>query len=839
MVKQKIYRFLGDNGTFIIEDPQKYNLYFPLTDKDGSLLSSISPNLAGDIKKDNSRFLTPPASVEDVRSNLLCRREFFIKTATEILRLSYSYNDILECGMLFQKLIKRVDVLHIEILNFIPFDTGVEVMQVRIVNMGDMETRITPTSFIPLYGRGESSLRDHRHVTSLLNRVELDKYGIYLKPTMVFDEKGHRPNDDTYFVLGYENNGMAPVGQFPTLDHFYGDGYLLSADAVEKNVEPVKKKRPEFDGKEACAAFRFRERVLKSREEVSYCLVMGIASDKQKIKQAFEKLNSPRKVKKSLDDTKEYWQAYLSGLEFDFKDKDFNNWLLWVKLQPTLRKLFGCSFLPHFDYGKGGRGWRDLWQDALALLLTEPDKAKGILSDSFKGVRLDGSNATIITKEGGFLADRNRISRVWMDHGVWPYLTTRLYVHKTGDAGFLLKELPYFKDSQSKRSRELDAGACGADNLQRTKSGKVYQGTVLEHLLVQNLVQFFNVGEHNIIRLENADWNDGLDMASQRGESAAFSFMYAGNLNDICVFLEKLKEKTGKVRLLKELEILLDLNGKPGDQGDYKSKQKRLDKYFNNTKEISGRTVSVDIDELIADLRAKSEHLFAHLRKSEWLPLGFFNGYYDNRGKRVEGKADGKVRMMLQSQVFPIMSAGATPEQVNQIWNSAGKYLKDKRLGGFRLNTDFGSIYMDLGRAFGFSYGDKENGAFFSHMSVMFSNALYKRGFNRKGFEVINSIYQMSTHPRAKIGPGIPEYFNGEGRGLYCYLTGSASWYIYTLLEEVLGIKYHFGKMRLEPRLIPENFFDTQIQVRFKAGGGKTAEVIFSREGDEIKTEMI
>ncbi|MFA5116543.1 MAG: cellobiose phosphorylase, partial [Candidatus Omnitrophota bacterium] len=189
-MKGKIYKFIGDNGIFIVEDPQKYNLYLPLTNKTGSLLSSISPNLAGDIKKDNEHFLTPPASIEDIRSNLLCRREFFLKTREEILRLSYSYNDILEGGILFQKIIKRVDVLHIEILNFIPYDLDAEVMQVRVVNKGDAPAPITPTSFIPLYGRGESNLRDHRHVTSLLNRVELDKYGIYLKPTMAFSEKG-------------------------------------------------------------------------------------------------------------------------------------------------------------------------------------------------------------------------------------------------------------------------------------------------------------------------------------------------------------------------------------------------------------------------------------------------------------------------------------------------------------------------------------------------------------------------------------------------------------------------------------------------------------------------
>ena len=53
--------------------------------------------------------------------------------------------------------------------------------------------------------------------------------------------------------------------------------------------------------------------------------------------------------------------------------------------------------------------------------------------------------------------------------------------------------------------------------IQRTQTGETYQGTVLEHLLVQHLTVFFNVGEHNQIKLEGADWNDGMDMAAQRG----------------------------------------------------------------------------------------------------------------------------------------------------------------------------------------------------------------------------------------------------------------------------------------------------------------------------------
>src|SRR3990167_5958334 len=47
-------------------------------------------------------------------------------------------------------------------------------------------------------------------------------------------------------------------------------------------------------------------------------------------------------------------------------------------------------------------------------------------------------------------------------------------------------------------------------------------------------------------------------------------------------------------------------------------------------------------------------------------------------------------------------------------------------------------------------------------------------GFVNEGREVIDSIYKMCLRTeKSKIYPGIPEYFNSEGRGMYHYLTGS------------------------------------------------------------------
>jgi len=327
-------------------------------------------------------------------------------------------------------------------------------------------------------------------------------------------------------------------------------------------------------------------------------------------------------------------------------------------------------------------------------------------------------------------------------------------------------------------------------------------------------------------------------MASCEGESAAFSFMYAHNLKGLSSLLEKLKEKTPTVKLLKELSLLLDTIYTPINYGDCNQKQKRLDEYFEKTKNITGEKIEVSLDAAITDLKAKSEHLFKWLNQNEWLKEGFFNGYYDNKGKRVEGTSDGKIKMMLASQVFALMSGAVNKERIEEIWESINKYLKDKKHGGYRLNTDFKTLYLDLGRAFGFSYGDKENGAFFSHMAVMLAYSLYQEGFLNQGNQVLNSIYKMAANPGAQIYPLIPEYFNNEGKGLYLYLTGSASWYVYTLVEQILGIKGSYGDLLLEPKLVADNFSGDKIIVKIPFGD-KAITVEFLRKNKTNKALKI
>ncbi|HEY8240695.1 MAG TPA: cellobiose phosphorylase, partial [Kiritimatiellia bacterium] len=422
-----------------------------------------------------------------------------------------------------------------------------------------------------------------------------------------------------------------------------------------------------------------------------------------------------------------------------------------------------------------------------------------------------------------FIADRNNIPRTWMDHGCWPTYTTLLYVDQTGDLDFLLQKREYFRDPQIFRCHKRDtAWTEKYGNQLRTRKGEIYRGTIFEHMLVQNLTAFFCVGEHNLCRIEGADWNDGLDMAAERGESVAFSAFYAWNLNRLAQVAGRLAA-AGRphVEVAEELLLLLDRlpRRKAVRYDSWRAKGAHLKQFLDVVAgDVSGRKVRVRVIDLVKDLRAKSADLVTRIRRQEWIRIDAknrcFNGYYDNNGRRVEGPSRsprserGKgPRMTLTGQVFAVMSGAATDAQIDAVIRSVDRYLRDRRDSGVRLNTDFGAVQPALGRAFSFAYGEKENGAVFSHMAVMYAFALYERRRAAAGRSVWHALYRMATdQQRARIFPCLPEYFNNSGRGMYGYLTGSASWLGYLLLTQVCGVRGAEGDLVLDPQLMPEDF---------------------------------
>ncbi len=844
----KTLKYINENGDFMVTNADMVsNLYFPLVNEAG-MMSSITPNLSGDCKSSQNTFLLAPASNETLHEsnamrNFWCRihknsmtdavwSEGTPWSATgnsayqKSIKLTTKRESVtMFGGLLWHKIIRENKELGIssEILSFVPANEDkVEIMQVVIKNISNKDITFTPTAAIPLYCRSADNIRDHRHVTSLLNKASLTRYGMKITPTLTFDERGHRKGEDTYYVSGSAGEGEAPIGFIPITADFIGEGGSYDyPDSIINNNTKLLHVGDIVSGYEMTAAIRFADCTLAPNESKSFQIAMGINSK-------LMHYMTEKSIEEYFLMTCDFWQKKRQT-SISTANKSFDSWFKWVTIQPVLRRIYGCSFLPHHDYGKGGRGWRDLWQDSLALILIEPQNVRGKLLSHFGGVRTDGSNATIIgNNDGEFLADRNNITRVWMDHGFWPLLTVNLYIEQSGDIDFLLEKQYYFKDKQVHRGDKIINGLGSDTNLKQE-----YMGTVLEHILIQNITAFFDVGMHGHFRLRGADWNDGLDMASENGESVAFTAAYAGNFDTLYKLISELEnKKITEVYLTEEILQLLDY---PNEQyGDVLKMREMLDNYCESVITLSGNSVKVQTSKLKATFEQMSNYIKKHIRETEWISDGadlkWFNSYYDNSMNKVEGVSgiNQDIRMMLTGQVFTILSGTAESKHIEQIVRAADWYLYHPTRGGYALNTDFKEVKLDMGRMFGFAYGHKENGAVFSHMAVMYAYALYSRGFIVEGKKVLDTLFrQADNFEISKIYPAIPEYFDIRGRGMYSYLTGAASWYILTVQTQIFGIKGDYdGNMLIYPK-ISADMFDEKA----------TASIVCSFAGKQISVE--
>ena len=842
--------FLDDSGVFSLKNAEDVSaLYLPLASERG-LKSAVTPNLGGDSKLDQESFLLEPVSVENLHNNRSTRNFWCITedgcwSATgvsaeqEALRFTDSREESeVTAGFMWQRAQRRSEKrgLCAAVTSFIPVSENAELMAVQITNTGAEAKRLRAVAAIPIYGRSADNLRDHRDVTAMLHRIRVTEYGVVVTPTMSFDEKGHRENHRSYYVLGSTGDGGKPESIFPTVEAFLGEGGSFTRPRAVCEKRAGVKAGAEFAGREAMGGLVFPEILLGAGESAEYLVILGIADSADEIERVRAQYGTAAQLRSALRQTQAYWQSKVN-VRTSTGDADNDCLLRWISFQPILRRIFGCSFLPHHDYGRGGRGWRDLWQDCLSLLLMEPKDVRAMIVANFGGVRVDGTNATIIGEGlGNFVADRNGIARVWMDHAMWPLMTVRLYIDQTGDLEILDEQAAYFKDPQAGRGTAIDARWTPEQgSRQLDADGRVCTGSVLDHLLLEHLTAFYEVGEHNILRLRGADWNDALDMASRRGESVAFSCAYAGNLRELATLLRQLAARTGAGtrRFCEELTLLL--GGGRALWESVEGKTALLARYTDAcAHRVSGRQTELSLRALAAELEAMSDWMTEHIRRQEWLAEGWFNSYYDDNGRRVEGTFPDGVRMMLTGQVFAVMSGTATQEQTARITESADRYLYDGAHGGYRLNTDFGECKFDLGRMFGFAYGEKENGAVFSHMAVMYANALYRRGFVREGYRALRSLADTALDfETSRIYPGIPEYFRLDGRGRYAYLTGAASWYMLTVMTEAFGIRGRLGDLVIAPKLVREQFDGVgkagiefcfagkQLRVTFVGGAGR------------------
>jgi cellobiose phosphorylase len=851
-----VWEFSKENdGSFFVENANHLPvLYFPLMNTAG-MKSFVTPELKGDVCKDFHHYLTTPTVTEEIHRTV-SSRNFWIKskgekpwsaTGQSAFQKIHKWNGLNDASSLkasigaFTTIRKQSETsLETSITTFIPEGKDfVEVLKISVCNTGETAQTFDPYYALPLFGRSADNVRDHRQVTTMFQENFIEEYGVRVKPKIVHDENSHTVNQTNYVTLGFDGDAQKPESIWIRLQDFIGEsGSLDNPEAIYKNLTPPKLTEAELHGKEAIAGFKFKEITLQPGKKAEYIIVHGITDDLADLDAWKNTYSEAEKVDAILKNTLGFWNEKLNSVEINTGNKHFDNWVKWIEYQVKCRQIFGNSFLPDYGYGRGGRGWRDLWQDLLSIFLVDPISAHEEIVNCFKGIRVDGSNATIIgEKPGEFKADRNNIPRTWSDHGAWPVFVLNFYLNQTGDFDILNKEITYWKDKFVDRSKEIDdKWDLTQGHSQRTLKGEVYSASILEHLVIQQLTSFYNVNNQNVLLLEGADWNDTYDMARENGGSVCFYNFYANNFLILSDILKELK-KTGvqHIYLLEEISILLD--SLPGqhkvDYQDPKAKRTHLKKYFNSIKHtISGTKTPILIDAIILDLETKSAHISNHILENEIVTSKdgdrFFNGHYDNLENKIGGEREDGLMMDLTSQVIPIICNITDKEMSAEVYESIKKILKDEGSPGIRLTSEFKNIDLNVGRITGFVYGHKEHGSKWVQQNIMLAYGLYKQGLVSQGNEIMQEVYEIANQTEtAKIFPGIPSYFDNQNKGAYAYLTGSSSWFLLTLITQIFGIKGKYGALCIEPKLSTDYFNEEGISEISTIFSGRNINVVF------------
>lgn len=836
-----------DDASFIMRNPVKNSrMYFPLCNN--TLKSYVTPDMKGDVLYNYYKYLTIPKSTEDLHHSKDGRNFWLnirnkgvwsctgVSADNNLKSVKGEDNEEveIEAGIGWMK-ISRLNVdykIKSVITIFIPSnDDTVELLKLEITNLDEIDVEFDTFYAVPIYGRSTENLRDHRDVSTLCNRLVPNHYGVILHPFMIHDEKRCYQNPTMYCVLGFEGDGKNASGGWGTMYDYIGEnGSMEVPEAVYRNKLAQSFEQMVQTGEEAVGAIKFNTSILKAGETRSYLIIEGITDTYRDIEDwSTNKYNTSEKFDLILGETKAFWQQYVNSVKFGFPDQELNKFLKWVNYQPFLRKVFGSSYLPDFGYGTGKRYWRELWQDLLAIIIADPYGTKNDIMNNFNGVKLDGSNATLVGDNPGEFSHRSGLGRTWSDHGVWPYFTTRLYMDLTGDVEILFEKAPYFKDAITRRGNGADSKWTTSYGLkQKTDDGELYYGTVLEHLLVQNLTSFYNVGIHNITLLEAGDWDDTMDMARENGETVQFTAFYAANLLGLCECLSKLLENgTTQIEVYEELVVLLDrLHGSTSvDYSDYKQKQGRLQAYYDLLDVgFSGKTVKINILELIEDLKVKARFAIELVNSQEFITVdneySFYNAYYTDTFDRLGGKNKaGTVNISLTPQAYLMVLGLTGQEKAREIHKSVNRYLRND-FRGYILRSDHKDLNLIdvMGRGFGLAFKTRENGGQYNHMAVKYMNGLYTNNLVKEGYEVFSDIIRFCMDSdKSRIFPGIPASIDSKSaRGSYNYLTGSGSWLIFSIITEIFGIKPNLGDLNISPKLVKEQFKgEKEIRVHY------------------------
>ena len=388
----------------------------------------------------------------------------------------------------------------------------------------------------------------------------------------------------------------------------------------------------------------------------------------------------------------------------------------------------------------GAYGFRDQLQDMLSLLHTHPEEVRRHLLLCAAHQFEEGD-----VQHWWHPPQWGVRTRVSDDRLFLPYVTA-LYVQGTGDKSVLEEQVPYLHD-QPLEPAETDRYASPANS-------PVEESLLLHCIKVINSIE---LGAHGLPLMGGGDWNDGMNLVGgQNGESVWLGMF-------LCEVLRLLAPMCGS----EQQERLLQLR----------------------------------------------ERLTLSLERFAWDGAWYLRGWYHD-GEPLGSARCQECRIDLLPQCWGVL-CGVSRDRCAIAMENVWSMLYERDTGVLKLFTPPFHGVEAPGYVAGYLPGVRENGGQYTHAACWAIAALHQQGEDRRAWQLAMSLLPTrhaatrQLAARYRVEPYVMAadiYANPQqrGRGGWTWYTGSAAWYQYAVLTNLLGFQKQGNQLRFRPVLPPE-----------------------------------
>jgi len=481
----------------------------------------------------------------------------------------------------------------------------------------------------------------------------------------------------------------------------------------------------------------------------------------------------PANVDAAFQKLRTYWNGLLGICQVMtpdiHTDRMVNVWNAY-QCMATFNMSRSASF---YESGIGrGLGFRDSNQDLLGFVHMVPERARERILD-LAATQLPSGGAyhqyQPLTKKGN-----NDVGGNFNDDPHWLIVGVAAYLKETGDWSILDEPVQY--DNQPGSEQPL-----------------------YEHLQRSFRYTLERLGPHGLPLIGRADWNDCLNLncfSDTPGQSFQTTTNKEGKVAE-SVFIGGLF-----VLAAKELAGIARHSGHADEAPGYLAEGARME-----------------------------ETVRRHGWDGEW-----FLRAYDDFGNKVGSKECAEGKIFIEPQGFCILAGiGLDDGLARRALESVRKYLATPH-GIVLQQPAYSRYYLHLGEISSYPPGYKENAGIFCHNNpwVIIAEAMTGNGdgahdyysrINPSAREGISDVHRCEPYVYAQMIAGRDAPTHGEAKN--SWLTGTAAWNYYAIVQWILGIRPAYDGLQIAPS-IPERWAGFRAVRRFR---GVTYNITVRREG--------